>query len=66
MKEELSEREYYVITNRYGLNGMPAYTQREVADMLNISRSYISRIEKKALNVLKNKIEERKIYYPNE
>jgi len=66
MKKELTEREYYVILNRYGINGNPAYTQREVADMLNISRSYISRIEKKALNILKNKIEERKIYYPNE
>ena len=66
MKEELSEREYYVIINRYGINGNPAYTQREVADMLNISRSYISRIEKKALSILKNKIEEKKIYYPNE
>lgn len=66
MKEELNEREYYVIVNRYGINGNPAYTQREVADMLNISRSYISRIEKKALSVLKNKIEAKKIYYPNE
>lgn len=66
MKQELTEREYYVILHRYGINGNPAYTQREVADMLNISRSYISRIEKKALNVLKNKIEEKKIYYPNE
>ena len=66
MKQELTEREYYVILHRYGINGNPAYTQREVANMLNISRSYISRIEKKALNVLKNKIEERKIYYPNE
>lgn len=66
MKQELTEREYYVILHRYGINGNPAYTQREVADMLNISRSYISRIEKKALNILKNKIEEKKIYYPNE
>ena len=66
MKTELNEREYNVILNRYGINGNPAYTQREVAKMLNISRSYISRIEKKALSILKNKIEERKIYYKNE
>ena len=66
MKENLNEREYYVIMNRYGLNNKPAYTQREVADMLNISRSYISRIEKKALQILKEKIEEKKIYYPEE
>ena len=66
MKENLNEHEYYVIINRYGLNNKPAYTQREVADMLNISRSYISRIEKKALQILKEKIEEKKIYYPEE
>lgn len=66
MKQELTDREYYVIVNRYGINGNPAYTQREVADKLNISRSYISRIEKKALSVLKNKIQEQKIYFPTE
>ncbi|MBO5910519.1 MAG: RNA polymerase sporulation sigma factor SigK [Clostridia bacterium] len=53
MKEKLSKREYFVIKYRYGLNGSPAYTQREVADMLDISRSYISRIEKKALSILR-------------
>ena len=53
MKQKLSKREYFVVKYRYGLNSTPAYTQREVADMLNISRSYISRIEKKALNILK-------------
>lgn len=62
MKSSLNEREYYIILNRYGLNGKPAYTQREVAKKLNISRSYISRIEKKALEILKEQIKEKKIY----
>lgn len=53
MQQKLSKREYFVVKYRYGLNNSPAYTQREVADMLDISRSYISRIEKKALNILK-------------
>ena len=53
MKQKLSKREYFVVKYRYGLNNSPAYTQREVADMLDISRSYISRIEKKALNILR-------------
>lgn len=57
MKQKLTEREYFVIKYRYGLNSSPAYTQREVADMLNISRSYISRIEKKALQILKSYID---------
>ncbi len=53
MKQQLSQREYFVVKYRYGLNGSPAYTQREVAEMLDISRSYISRIEKKALQILR-------------
>lgn len=57
MKEKLSKREYFVVKYRYGLNGSPAYTQREVANMLDISRSYISRIEKKALQILRAHID---------
>ncbi|MBQ7798468.1 MAG: RNA polymerase sporulation sigma factor SigK [Clostridia bacterium] len=53
MKQKLTKREYFVVKYRYGLNNSPAYTQREVADMLDISRSYISRIEKKALSILR-------------
>lgn len=53
---ELSKREKEIIYLRYGLKGRRAYTQREVAQRLGISRSYVSRIEKKALEVLKNKI----------
>jgi RNA polymerase sporulation-specific sigma factor len=56
--EVLSEREKKIIFLRYGLNGQKAYTQREVADMLNISRSYVSRIEKKALIALNKKFTE--------
>ena len=53
MRKKLTKREYFVVKYRYGLNNSPAYTQREVADMLDISRSYISRIEKKALGILR-------------
>ena len=38
---------------RYGLNGKKEYTQKEVAKILNISQSYISRIEKKVIKRLK-------------
>ncbi len=51
----LDEREKKVITLRYGLNGKEPLTQREVANILGISRSYISRIEKKALFELRKK-----------
>ncbi|MET3682492.1 RNA polymerase sporulation-specific sigma factor [Alkalibacillus flavidus] len=45
----LDEREKEVIVKRYGLGRQPDYTQREIAKALNISRSYVSRIEKRAL-----------------
>lgn len=51
--EKLSERDKEILTLRYGLNGSEEYTQKEVADMLGISQSYISRIEKKAIKKLK-------------
>ena len=53
---ELDEREKLVITRRYGLYGEEIRTQREVAQELGISRSYVSRIEKKALTKLRAKI----------
>lgn len=65
MQKFLTKREYFVLSTRYGLNNTPAYTQQEVAKKLNISRSYISRIEKKALEILKEKIKEFKIYEEN-
>lgn len=48
-----SQREKEIIIKRYGLNGAKPLTQREIADNLNISRSYVSRIEKKVLNEIK-------------
>lgn len=52
----LNEREQNIINYRFGLSGGTTMTQQEVADILNISRSYVSRIEKTALNKLKNAI----------
>lgn len=49
----LEERERQIIILRYGLGGGKAHTQREVAQMLGISRSYVSRIEKGALETLR-------------
>lgn len=54
---ELDSREKQVIILRYGLNGENPITQREVAEILGVSRSYISRIETKALRTLKRKYE---------
>ncbi len=54
----LSERELFIITNRYGLFENEPMTQREIAEGLGISRSYVSRIEKKALSKLREKFEE--------
>ncbi len=53
IKELLSQREQIVIIKRFGLDGGPCQTQREVACQLGISRSYVSRIEKKAICKLK-------------
>lgn len=50
----LDGREKEIIILRYGLNGYEPKTQREVAKHLKISRSYVSRIEKKALEELKS------------
>ena len=50
----LSPREALIIKKRYGLAGERELTQREIAQEMNISRSYVSRIEKKALDKLKN------------
>ena len=49
----LSERERQIIVLRYGLYGRRALTQKETADKLGISRSYVSRIEKGALDKLR-------------
>ncbi|MCI9409042.1 MAG: RNA polymerase sporulation sigma factor SigK [Oscillospiraceae bacterium] len=60
--ECLDEREITVIKHRYGLYGCAPRTQREVADKLGISRSYVSRIEKKALQTLKKKYDKTSIF----
>lgn len=52
----LSERERQIITLRYGLDGKPERTQKEVADQLGISQSYISRLEKRIIARLKKEI----------
>lgn len=52
----LNSREQDIIINRYGLMGRDEITQRELAAGMGISRSYVSRIEKKALEKLKNYI----------
>ena len=52
----LSKREKEIIVYRYGLLGHEEITQRELAEKMGISRSYVSRIEKKALEKLKNYI----------
>lgn len=49
----LSSREKEIICRRYGLGGQPAATQKEIAEKLGISRSYVSRIEKRALEKLR-------------
>ncbi|MGN0470954.1 MAG: RNA polymerase sporulation sigma factor SigK [Acutalibacteraceae bacterium] len=57
INECLTPRERLIINLRYGLGGLSPLTQREVAKMLKISRSYVSRIEKKALSNLKKRYE---------
>ncbi len=53
---KLSKREADIIKLRYGIGGEKPLTQREVADQLNISRSYISRLETKAIEIIKEEV----------
>lgn len=57
VKSCLTEQERQVIELRYGLQGNPPLRQREVADITGISRSYVSRIEKRALEKLRQALE---------
>jgi len=52
INEELDDREKSIIKSRYGLNNQATKTQREIADQLGISRSYVSRIENKVIKKL--------------
>lgn len=54
--DKLSERERVIITMRFGLDGKEERTQKEVADLLGISQSYISRLEKRIISRLKKEI----------
>ena len=58
IKETLNEREREIVYLRYGIGGDIPKTQNEVAKQLNISRSYISRIEKKAIKQIQEKAKE--------
>lgn len=62
IKKSLPEREIEIINMRYGLNGQRPLTQREVAQKLGISRSYISRLETKAMETIKAEIEKKKMF----
>ena len=55
----LNPREQIIVEMRYGLSGCRELTQKEVADTLGISQSYISRLEKKIMSYLRKKIEEK-------
>ena len=54
MRDCLTKREREILELRYGLVGKKDYTQQEIGEMLGISRSYVSRIEKKAIQKLRN------------
>ena len=58
MKKILKDREKVIIELRFGLNGDKPKTQKEIAKMMNISRSYVSRIESKAIGKLAKEIKE--------
>lgn len=54
MENVLDSREVYILTKRFGLGGSSTMTQNDIADELGISRSYVSRIEKKAIKKLRS------------
>lgn len=59
LEESLEPREREILFLRYGLTGRPPLPQREVAQVCGISRSYVSRIEKKALKKLSDRFSEK-------
>ena len=58
MKEVLKDREKSIIELRFGLSGIAPKTQNEIANMMGISRSYVSRIETKAISKLEKELQE--------
>lgn len=66
LKKHLNSREYEIICLRYGLFGNPALPQREVAVKLGISRSYISRLEKKAIEIIRKNIDKKDYGYKSD
>ena len=58
VKTVLKDREKMIIELRFGLNGKKPKTQNEIAQMIGISRSYVSRIETKAINKLAKEIKD--------
>lgn len=58
IKSSLQERERFILELRFGLNGAEPQTQHEIAKEMGISRSYVSRIETKAINKLAKEIKE--------
>ena len=58
MKKTLKDREEEILNLRFGLDGNKPKTQKEIAKMLGISRSYVSRIETKAIGKLAKEIKE--------
>ena len=60
IRNKLDQREAEIIVLRYGLSGAEPLTQRETAQKCGISRSYVSRIEKKALGKLRRVMEDKK------
>ena len=55
--DSLQEREKTIMYMRFGIGGEKEYTQKEVADILGISQSYISRLEKRIISKLKKTVE---------
>lgn len=59
IESELNDRERDIVVLRYGLHGKRPLTQREIAQSMGISRSYVSRLESKALSKLREKFEKK-------
>ena len=58
----LSEREHKIMVLRFGLSGEKEHTQKEVADIIGISQSYISRLEKKIISRLRRELEKTALF----